>query len=354
MKPTVLLSVPLVIEKIYKNRIHPRLHGSAIMRSLHRISPVRRSLHRAAGKKLKEVFGGELRILAIAGAALAPDVEQFLREARFPYAIGYGLTETSPMVAGTPPERTRFRSTGPALPGTEIEIRNADASTGEGEIFIRGPMVMKGYYKDPERTAAVLDEQGWFRTGDLGVLDADGYLYIKGRLKNMILGPSGKNIYPEEIEGIINEQDVVVESLVYEEQGRIVARIYLDYEKLDRLFPASSLSEAQIREVHPGAASRTPGYNQLPPSTAQQSAAHRRTARAVREDPDTEDQATPVRILITDERRLARSPHPGGPMRSLSHLHPLLLALVPVSLRAQSTPGRTGDRPAEYPRDHDR
>jgi len=247
VRPTVLLSVPLVIEKIYKNRIQPRLHGSALMRGLNRISPVRRRLHRAAGKKLLEVFGGELRILAIGGAALAPDVELFLREARFPYAIGYGLTETSPMVAGTSPERTRFRSTGPALPGTEIEIRNPEPETGEGEIFIRGPMVMKGYYKDPEKTAAVLDAEGWFRTGDLGVLDADGYLYIKGRLKNMILGPSGKNIYPEEIEGVINEQDTVLESLVYEEQDRLVARIYLDYEKLDRLFPANTLSEPEVR-----------------------------------------------------------------------------------------------------------
>jgi len=248
VKPTVLLSVPLVIEKIYKNRVQPRLHGSAIMRGLSRISPVRRTLHRAAGKKLLEVFGGELRILAIGGAALAPDVEQFLREAHFPYAIGYGLTETAPMVAGTAPEQTRYRSTGPALPGTEIEIRDPEPETGEGEIFIRGPMVMKGYFKDPERTAAVLDADGWFRTGDLGVLDADGYLYIKGRLKNMILGPSGKNIYPEEIEGVINEQEVVLESLVYEEQDRLVARIYLDNEKLDRLYSASSLSEPEVRK----------------------------------------------------------------------------------------------------------
>jgi long-chain acyl-CoA synthetase len=108
-------------------------------------------------------------------------------------------------------------------------------------------MVMKGYFKDPEKTAAVLDADGWFRTGDLGVLDADGYLYIKGRLKNMILGPNGKNIYPEEIEGVINEQEVVLESLVYEEQDRLVARVYLDNEKLDRLYSASSLSEPEVR-----------------------------------------------------------------------------------------------------------
>ena len=109
-------------------------------------------------------------------------------------------------------------------------------------------MVMKGYYKDPEKTSAVLDADGWFRTGDLGVLDADAYLYIKGRVKNMILGPNGKNIYPEEIEGIINEQDIVLESLVYEEKDRLVARICLDYEKLDRLFPASTLSEPEVRK----------------------------------------------------------------------------------------------------------
>ena len=157
-------------------------------------------------------------------------MELFLREAGFPYAIGYGLTETAPLVAGCIPKYTRLRSTGPALPGTQIRILDPDPNTGEGEVVIKGPTVMMGYYRDPERTASVFTDDGWFKSGDLGVMDADGFLYIKGRLKNMILGPSGKNIYPEELETIINEFDSVRESIVFEQQQRLVALIHLDYE----------------------------------------------------------------------------------------------------------------------------
>jgi long-chain acyl-CoA synthetase len=163
-------------------------------------------------------------------------VELFLREAHFPYAIGYGLTETSPLVAGCAPALTKYRSTGPSLPGTEIRIDNPDPKSGEGEILIKGPTVMQGYYKDPVRTKEAFTFDGWFRTGDLGVFDRDHYLYIKGRLKNMILGPSGKNIYPEEIESLINEFDVVLESLVYQSQGKLAARVHLAYDELDKEF----------------------------------------------------------------------------------------------------------------------
>ena len=177
---------------------------------------------------------------------VAPDVEAFLREAKFPYAIGYGLTETSPLVAGTGPERTRLRSTGPALRGTTIRIQNPDPRTGEGEIMVKGPTVMKGYYRDEEKTRAVLSEDGWLSTGDLGVIDADGFIFIKGRSKNMILGPSGKNIYPEEIEAVINEFEHVRESVVYEHQKRLVALVHLDYERLQKAL--HSLSESDIRQ----------------------------------------------------------------------------------------------------------
>ncbi|MGB5872671.1 MAG: AMP-binding protein [Bacteroidota bacterium] len=248
VKPTVLLVVPLVVEKIYKSKIHPRLTKNALLRSMQRVRAIRKKLSRMAGEKLRASFGGELRILPIAGASLAPDVEQFLHEAGFPYTIGYGLTETSPLIASTPPEKTRLHSTGPAIPGTEIRIDNPDQETGEGEILVKGPTVMKGYYKDPERTNEVLSHDGWFRTGDLGVLDDDNYLYIKGRLKNMILGSNGRNIYPEELEAIINELDIVLESLVLEENGTLVARIHPDYEKLDRILSSSSANESQVRE----------------------------------------------------------------------------------------------------------
>ena len=248
VRPTVMLSVPLVIEKIFKASIHPRLTGNVFMRSLYGIPVVRRRLHAAAGKKLLASFGGCLRMFVVGGAPLAHDVEQFLRDARFPYAMGYGLTETSPLVAGAPPQATRFRSTGLPVPGAGVRIDAPDPRTGEGEILVKGPMVMKGYYKDPSRTAAVLTGDGWFRTGDLGVFDRNGYLYIRGRLKNMILGPSGKNIYPEEIESTINEFDLVVESLVFQKDNQLAARVHLNYEELDRMFTRLHLTESQVRE----------------------------------------------------------------------------------------------------------
>lgn len=248
IKPTIMLTVPLIIEKIYKMRILPRFTGSALMRHLYSKPVFRKRLNRVAAKKVLKMFGGELHFFGIGGALLAPEVELFLRDGNFPYAIGYGLTETSPIVAGCGPLVTRYRSTGPALPGVEVRIHDPHPDSGEGEIWVRGDNVMQGYYNDPERTAEVIDVDGWFRTGDLGVLDADGYLYIKGRLKNLILGPSGENIYPEEIESIINKSDMVLESLVYQEQGQLMARVHLNYEELDKEFKSRKLTESQIAQ----------------------------------------------------------------------------------------------------------
>jgi long-chain acyl-CoA synthetase len=269
IRPTIMLSVPLIIEKIYKAKILPELTKTAALRSLYGVTAVRKILHRIAGRKLSKTFGGRLRIFAIGGAPIAPDVELFLREAGFPYAIGYGLTETSPLIAGTHPRNTRYRSTGPALPGTQIRILDPNPETAEGEVVVKGPTVMKGYYRDPERTASVFTEDGWFKTGDLGVMQDDGYLFIKGRLKNMILGPSGKNIYPEELETIINEFDSVRESIVFEQQNRLVALIHLDYEGLQQLF--HSLGEVDIRkrvstlldDLHRDINSRVPLYARI-------------------------------------------------------------------------------------------
>ena len=248
VKPTILLSVPLVVEKIYKAGIVPKLTKNAVLRGLLKFPLTRKVLHKKAGKKLMESFGGHLRVLAIGGASLAPDVEKFLREAGVPYAIGYGLTETSPLVAGSDPSQTRYRSTGYALTGTEIMIDNPHPGTGGGEILVRGPVVMKGYYRDERRTEEVMTKEGWFRTGDLGVLTKDGYLYVKGRLKNVIVGASGENIYPEEIESILNEFDLVLESLVFEQQGQLVARVHLDYEKLDQELRIGTREDEEVRE----------------------------------------------------------------------------------------------------------
>lgn len=249
LHPTVMLSVPLVIEKIYKMRVQPKFSANWLIRTLYRIPLIRRMLNRMAGRRLLESFGGQLRFFGVGGAALSAETEHFLREAKFPYAIGYGLTETAPLVAGTGPEDTRYRAIGPAFPGIKIRIDSPEPVTGEGELQVKGKNVMQGYYKAQEATDEVFTADGWFRTGDLGYIDNDGYLYIRGRLKNMILGPGGENIYPEEIEGIINEQDVVLESLVFEREGKLIARIYLDYDKLDLLHGDKRLNDTEMRPV---------------------------------------------------------------------------------------------------------
>ena len=232
VRPRAVLSVPLLIEKIYRSVVLPKINKTWLTRNAYQLAPVRKLINRLIGRGLIKIFGGNIHFFGIDGAALAEDVEFFLREARFPYAIGYGLTETAPLIAGCGPTVTRFRSTGPALPGVTVKIDNPDPETGEGEILVSGPNVMQGYFKDPAKSADVMTADGWFRTGDLGLLDEDGYLFIRGRLKNMILGPSGENIYPEEIEALINEYDFVSESLVVEQEGRLVALVHIDYESL--------------------------------------------------------------------------------------------------------------------------
>jgi len=248
IKPTMMLTVPLIIEKMYKSKIIPEIKKRALVRIIYKFPMVRKRIHKLAGKKLKDTFGGAIRFFGIGGAALSAEVERFLIEAGFPYAIGYGLTETSPLVAGANAENTKYRSTGPIVPGLEVRIENPDPQSGIGEIIVRGPSVMKGYYRDAERTAEVLSHEGWFHTGDLGRFDQNGYLYISGRFKNVILGPSGENIYPEAIESVINRSEIVLESLTYHDEGQLVARIYLDYEKLDVEFSTLGLSGSQTRE----------------------------------------------------------------------------------------------------------
>ena len=236
VRPTMMLSVPLIIEKIYRNKVLPTFHNKWHTRLLYQIPSVRKKLNLLAGKKLYRTFGGELKFFGIGGAKLDKQVEKFLREARFPYAIGYGLTETSPLLAGANAQTTRLQSTGPAVEGVQLKIHNPDSRTGEGEIWAKGPNVMKGYYKDPEQTAEVLSDDGWFKTGDLGVFDENGFLYIKGRLKNMIVGSNGENIYPEEIESVINNFRHVVESLVVEKKGKLVALVHFNKEELEKRY----------------------------------------------------------------------------------------------------------------------
>ncbi len=247
IKPTLMLTAPLIIEKIYFNKIMPTFRDKLILKLLYDIPLFRKILNKAAGKKLMKTFGGELKFYGIGGAKLNKTVEKFLIEAKFPYAVGYGITETSPLLAGSNPQKSVFESTGPAIEGIELIINNPDKKTGEGEIWAKGPSVMKGYYKEPEMTKEVLTPDGWFKTGDLGTLDINNYLFIKGRSKSMILGASGENIYPEEIESIINNFRFVVESLVVQQQGKLVALVHINMEELEKKY--QSLKEDMTKQV---------------------------------------------------------------------------------------------------------
>ena len=231
VRPTTMLSVPLIIEKMYKTSIVPTIQGSRFLSSLQQHAP--RLLAWLVGIKLKGIFGGRIHFFGIGGAKLDPEVETFLHRAGFPYAIGYGLTETAPLVCAASPFKTHVGTTGPATHGAQVRIENVNPETGLGEIVVKGPNVMLGYYKDYERTQEVLSQDGWFRTGDLAAIDAKGRFAIRGRLRNMILGASGENIYPEEIEHVINGFEGIGESLVIQRDGRLIALVKFDDNVLD-------------------------------------------------------------------------------------------------------------------------
>jgi long-chain acyl-CoA synthetase len=248
VKPTMMLVVPLLIEKIFRAKILPQLTSSKIGARLYSYSFTRKLMHRVAAKKLYKTFGGELHFFGIGGAKLSYDVERFLFEGGFPYSIGYGMTETAPLLSGCSPSLVKFRCAGFTLPGQEIMINNPNPHSGEGEVWVRGANVMQGYYKDEELSREVITQDGWLKTGDLGVLHPSGFLELRGRLKNMIVGPSGENIYPEDIEEVINSHSLVLESIVYEISGRLEAKVLLNYEALGAKY--SDLKEAASHIQH--------------------------------------------------------------------------------------------------------
>lgn len=237
IRPTIMLSVPLIIEKIYRSQIASRFNKSKFMKKLYGMPFFRRIIHKFAGRKLIEIFGGRLRFFGIGGAKLDADTELFLKESGgFPYSIGYGLTETAPLIAGAVPGKVPFQSTGPVLNRIKYRLERVNPLTGEGEIVVLSPSTMKGYYKNPEATASVFTEDGWFRTKDLGMIDEEGNLYIKGRLDNMILGAGGENIYPEEIESVLNSHFLVTDSIVTEDSGKLVAMVHFNKEELEKRY----------------------------------------------------------------------------------------------------------------------
>ncbi len=228
VKPYVVIAVPLVIEKIYKNKVKPILEKEGV-KFLMKVPGVNQVIMNKIKTELINAFGGEFYEVIIGGAAFNKEVEAFFKKMGFPFTVGYGMTECAPIITYDDWSVEKLNSCGKAVPNMQVRIESRDPETVPGEIQVKGDNVFLGYFKNEEATKEVFTEDGWFRTGDMGVLDADGSLFIRGRNKCMILGPSGQNIYPEEVETVINSQQYVVDSLVVEDDGGLTALIYPDF-----------------------------------------------------------------------------------------------------------------------------
>ena len=254
VKPTTMLTVPMIIEKVYKGSVLPTIQKSRTLTWMNK--HMNGLMCRIIGMKLKKTFGGCVTFYGIGGAKLDPEVEAFLLKAKFPYAIGYGLTETAPLLGYAMHGWRGVGVMGYPVYNVQLKLHNVNPETGEGEIIAKGPNVMLGYYKDPARTKSVFTEDGWFRTSDIAVQDEKGRFYIKGRNSNMILGPSGENIYPEEIENVLNNVEGVSESIVVERDGRLVALVqpienFIEWDKEgeDKLYEKLDSWKAKILSV---------------------------------------------------------------------------------------------------------
>ncbi|MGQ1787274.1 MULTISPECIES: AMP-binding protein [unclassified Saccharicrinis] len=248
VKPHLVLAVPLILEKIFKKRILPALEKNPV-KTLSKIPILNQVVYQKVKNQLTEVFGGEFQQIVIGGAALNKDVEDFLRKIGFPFTIGYGMTECGPLISYEPWDTTQPRSAGRLVDRMEVMIDSNDPYNEVGEIMVKGTKTMLGYYKNKEATEKAFDKNGWLHTGDLGVIDDNNFIYIKGRSKNMILSGSGQNIYPEEIEAKLNNMEYVQECLVRDiGEGKLEALVYPDYEKAD----AENLSEKEITDTIEG------------------------------------------------------------------------------------------------------
>ena len=242
--PRLILSVPLVIEKIYKKQLLPVI-SKPTMKLLLKIPGIRNILYKKIREKLFGVFGGNFHEVVIGGAAFNKEAEDFFKKIGFPFSIGYGMTECGPLISYDGWKTTRLRSAGKIVDTLEVKIDSEDPYNKVGEIMVRGENVMLGYYKNEEATQDVLDEEGWLHTGDLGVIDKDKYIYIRGRSKDMFLGASGQNIYPEEIEARINNMPYVLESVVIQENSRLVALVCPDKDMIDK----DGIDEKGLEEI---------------------------------------------------------------------------------------------------------
>lgn len=243
IKPDLIFAVPLIIEKIYRKRIKPAISKPLPKIMLH-IPYIKKLIYKKINKQLTSTFGGNFSEIIIGGAAFNSEVERFLHKAKFPFTVGYGMTECGPLISYSPWNKTRLYSCGKAIPHLEVRIDSPNPKKTAGEILVRGANVMTGYYKNNEATTSAIDRNGWLHTGDLGIIDKEGYIYIKGRSKNMILGASGQNIYPEEIEAKLNNMPYVQESIVIEQQGNLHALIVPDQE----IIQSENISREKLEE----------------------------------------------------------------------------------------------------------
>jgi long-chain acyl-CoA synthetase len=244
IKPNLILSVPLVVEKIYKKQILPVI-GKQPVKTLIKIPGINQLILKKIKKKLVGVFGGEFRELVIGGAAFNPDAEKFFKKIGFPFTVGYGMTECGPLISYSSHKDTKLASAGKLVDTLELKIDSEDPFNKVGEIMVRGENVMEGYYKNEAQTKKTIDEEGWLHTGDLGVTDKDNNIFIKGRSKSLILGPSGQNIYPEEIEARLNNMYLVQESLVVDKEEKLIALVYPDFESMKNL----GISEEELQKI---------------------------------------------------------------------------------------------------------
>lgn len=248
VRPSLVICVPLILEKIYKNQILPMI-SKGTMRWTLAVPFLDSYIYSKIRKKLIDAFGGEFEQVIVGGAPLNHEVEEFLHKIRFPFTVGYGMTECGPLISYSPWREFVVGSSGRTLPDMESVVLSEDPENVPGEICVRGVNVMKGYFKNTEATEAVLDADGWFHTGDMGTRTPDGTLFLRGRSKTMILSSSGQNIYPEEIEAKLNNMPFVSESLVVERDGRLVALVYPDYDALDKFDVSSANLDPTMENI---------------------------------------------------------------------------------------------------------
>ena len=258
--PHIIIAVPLIIEKIYKSKLKPLIDKT---KYFFKIPILDKIIQKRFRDELVSTFGGSFEEVILGGAAFNPEVEAFFHKIGFPYTVGYGMTECAPIIAYAHWNAVRPGSCGRTVPNMEIRINSSDPSRIPGEVQVRGANVFLGYYKNEEATAQCFTEDGWFRTGDMGVMDADGYLFLRGRSKCMILGPSGQNIYPEELEAVINNVNYVVDSLVIEDGGGLTALIYPDYHQGELDGMNRDALEARICGLLPEINREIPNYAQI-------------------------------------------------------------------------------------------